>query len=250
MTKWISNDREVLESIPQSEKAASVVDLALDEIPVKRTLGIQWNVGAEKFFFKVVAKEKPLTRRGVLSVASSLYNPLGFVATFTLSAKMILQELCKKKLGWDERIDGEELKRWKDWLADLPRLLEIVVSGCFKTLGFGDFVRVQLHHFFDASRGAYGTASYLRLVDVHGNMHCSFIIRKSRLAPLRSIAIPRLELSAAVMSVKMNHMLRRELDLPLVEGIFWCDSTSVIHLIRNMSKRFHTNRNESSLSYP
>lgn len=122
LTKWISNDCEVVESIPQSERAASVVDLALDEIPVERTLGIQWNVGADKFCFKVVAKEKPLTRRGVLSVASSLYDPLRFVAPFTLSAKMILQELCQKKLGWDERIDGEELKRWKDWLADLPRL--------------------------------------------------------------------------------------------------------------------------------
>ena len=248
LTKWISNDREVLESIPQSERAASVVDLALDEIPVERTLGIHWNVGADKFCFKFVAKEKPLTRRGVLSFASSPYDPLGF--PFNLLPNMILQELCKKKLGWDERIDGEELKRWKDWLADLPRLLEIVVSGCFKTLGFGDFVRVQLHHFFDASRGAYGTASYLRLVDVHGNMHCSFIIRKSRLAPLRSITIPRLELSVAVMSVKMDHMLQRELDLPLVEGIFWCDSTSVIQLIRNMSKRFHTNHSESSLGYP
>ena len=199
LTKWISNDREVSESIPQSERAASIVDLALDEIPVERTLGIQWNVGADKFCFKVVAKEKPLTRRGVLSVASSLYDPLGFLAPFTLSAKMILQELCKKKLGRDERIGGEELKRWKDWLADLPRLLEIAVSRCFKPLGFGDVVRVQLHHFSDASQGAYGTASYLRLVDVHGNIHCSFIIGKSLLAPLRSITIPRLELSSCLL---------------------------------------------------
>ena len=240
LTKWISNDREVLENIPQSERAASVVDLALDKIPVERTLGIQWNVGADKFCFKVVANEKPLTRRGVLSVASSLYDPLDFVAPFTLSAKMILHELCKKKLGWDERIDGEELKRWKDWLADLPKLSEVAVSRCFKPLGFGDVVQVQLHQFSDASQGAYGTASYLRLVDVHDNIHCSFVIGKSRLAPLRSITIPRLELSAAVMSVKMDHMLRRELDLPLVEGIFWCDSTSVIQFIRNTSKRFHT----------
>ena len=80
----------------------------------------------------------------------------------------------------------------------------------------------------------------LRFVDVYGNIHCSFIIGKSRLAPLRSITIPRLELSAAVMSVKIDHMFRRELDLPLVEGIFCFDSTSVIQLIRNTSKRFHT----------
>ena len=141
-----------------------------------------------------------------------------------------------KKLGWDERIEEEELKRWKDWLADLPRLYEIAVSRCFKPLGVGDVVLVQLHHFSDASQGAYRTASYLRLVYVHGNIHCSFIIGKSRLAPLRSITIPRLKLSAAVMSVKIDHMLRRELDYPLVEGIFWCDSTSVIQLIRTRQR--------------
>ena len=142
LTKWISNDREVLKRIPQSERAASVIDLTLDEFPVERTLGIQWNVAADKFCFKVVAKEKPLTRRGVLSVASSLYDPLGFVAPFILSAKLILQELCKKKLRWDERIDGEELMHWKDWLVDLPRLSEIAVSRRFKPLGFCDVVRV------------------------------------------------------------------------------------------------------------
>ena len=87
---------------------------------------------------------------------------------------------------------------------------------------------------------AYGTASYLRLVDVHGNIHCSFIIGKSHLVPLRSITIPRLEQSAVIMSVKIDNQLRRELDLPLDEGIFWCDSTSVIQLIRNTSKMFHT----------
>lgn len=114
------------------------------------------------------------------------------------------------------------------------------MSRCFKPLGLGDVVRVPLNHFSDASKDAYGTASYLRLVDVYCSIHCSFIIGKSRLAPLRSITIPRLELSATVLSVKMDHMLRRELDLPWVEGIFWFDSTSVIQLIRNTSKRFHT----------
>ena len=90
LTKRISNDLEVLEITPHSERAASVVDLDLDEIPVELTFGVQWNVGANKFCFKVVAKEKPLTRRGVLSVGNSLYVPLGFVAPFTLSAKLIL----------------------------------------------------------------------------------------------------------------------------------------------------------------
>ena len=70
LTKWMSNDREVLASIPQNERAKSVIDLGLDELPLERTLGVQWNVETDRFGFKVVAKEKPSTMRGTLSVAN------------------------------------------------------------------------------------------------------------------------------------------------------------------------------------
>ncbi|XP_068738913.1 uncharacterized protein [Montipora capricornis] len=78
------------------------------------------------------------------------------------------------------------------------------------------------------------------MVDTDGNIHCSFVIGKSRLAPLKAITIPRLELSAAVVFVKLDNMIRRELGLPIEESIFWSDSTSVIQLIQNQSKRFQT----------
>ena len=221
LTKWTSNDRQVLASIPESERAKSVInlDLDLDELPVERTLGVQWNVENDEFGFKVVAMKKPTTRRGILSVASSVYDPLGFLAPFTLSAKLMLQELCKKKIGWDEEIVGEELSRWEHWLADLPRLSEINVKRCYKPASFEEVNQVQLHHFSDASQYAYGAASYLRLVDADGNVHCSLVIGKSRLAPLKAITIPRLELSAAVVSVKLDSMIRRELDLPIGEEL-------------------------------
>ncbi|XP_068711314.1 uncharacterized protein [Montipora foliosa] len=78
------------------------------------------------------------------------------------------------------------------------------------------------------------------MIDTDGNIHCSFVIGKSRLAPLKAITIPRLELSAAVVSVKLDNMIRKELHLPIEESIFWSDSTSVIQLIQNQSKRFQT----------
>ena len=130
LTKWVSNDREVLASIPQCERAKSVVNLDLEDLPIERTLGAQWNIETDEFGFKVVAKDKPLTRRGILSIASSVYDPLGFVAPFILSAKLILQELCKK-MRWDEEINGSE-SRIEGWLADLPKLSEVVVKRCYK----------------------------------------------------------------------------------------------------------------------
>ena len=236
LTKWVSNDREVLASIPQCERAKSVVNLDLEDLLIECTLGAQWNIETDEFGFK----DKPLTRRGILSIASSVYDPLGFVAPFILSAKLILQELCKKKMSWDEEINGSELRRWKGWLADLPKLSEVVVTRCYKPPTFGEINQIQLHHFSDASQYGYGTASYLRVVDTNGNIHCSLVIGKSRLAPLKVISIPRLELSAAAMSVRLDYMIRKELDLPIQESIFWTDSTAVIQLIENKTKRFHT----------
>ena len=117
---------------------------------------------------------------------------------------------------------------------------EINDKRSYKPASFEEVNLVQLHHFSDAYQYAYGAASYLRLVDADGNVHCSLVIGKSRLAPLKAITIPRLELSAAVVSVKLDSMIRRELDLPIGESVLWSDSTSVIQMIQNQTKRFQT----------
>ena len=142
-----------------------------------------------------------------MSVASSVYDPLGFLAPFTLSAKLILQELFRTKIGWDEKVEGQALSDWKDWLSALPKLSEVAVRRWYKPDLFGEVSHAQVHHFSDASQCATGAASYLRMVDADGNIHCSFVIGKSRLAPLKEITIPCLELSAAVVSVKLNNMI-------------------------------------------
>ena len=80
LTKWMSNERDVLATVPEADRAASVSSLDIEELPEERTLGILWDAEMDAFGFKVNVKEKPATRRGILSVANSLYNPLGFVA--------------------------------------------------------------------------------------------------------------------------------------------------------------------------
>ncbi|XP_038075995.1 uncharacterized protein LOC119743942 [Patiria miniata] len=93
LRKWISNNREVLSAIPASERAPSVLDLDLGDLPIERTLGIHWNEQSDTFAFKTVLKERPTTRRGILSIVSSLYDPLGFLAPFILPAKILLQDI-------------------------------------------------------------------------------------------------------------------------------------------------------------
>jgi hypothetical protein len=240
LTKWSSNSQNVLKSLPEAERAVSVKTLDFASSPVERALGVRWNVTSDTFGYKIVVKERPATRRGILSIVSSIYDPLGFVSPFIFSAKILLQDLCRSKLGWDDPVPEDALRRWKNWLAMLPKLEEFVIDRCLKPASFGDVVSSQIHHFADASQQGYGAVSYLRIVNRNGDVHCCFLTGKSRLAPLKATTIPRLELSAAVVATKLDKMMRQELDISPDESIFWTDSTCVLSYIQNESRRFQT----------
>ena len=114
LTKWISNDQEVLESIPACDRAKDVKELdpTRDALPIERALGVSWFVETDKFGFKICVKKRPCTRRGILSVVSSIYDPLAMAAPFILPAKLLLQDLCRKGLRWDDEIPSCYLSHW------------------------------------------------------------------------------------------------------------------------------------------
>ena len=88
------------------------IDAHKDKLPVQRALGVQWYVESDSFRFRVSINSRPPTRREILSVASTIFNPLGFLSPFILTAKEILQDLCHIKLGWDDEIPAECTARW------------------------------------------------------------------------------------------------------------------------------------------
>ncbi|XP_032387795.1 uncharacterized protein LOC116699370 [Etheostoma spectabile] len=241
LQKWVTNRRSVLMSIPNDIRATGMkeLDLDTDQLPMERALGLQWCAESDKFGFRAVLQERPHTRRGILSVVSSLYDPLGFLAPFIMPAKLMLQELCRRNLKWDEQIPPFFSKQWYDWLSDLQRISEFKVDRCIKPQNFSVSATAQIHHFSDASLVGYGTVAYLRLQDGN-NVHVSFLVGKARVTPLKSITIPRLELTAAVLVVRMDQMLHREMQCQLEKSRFWTDSTTVLKYISNETKRFHT----------
>ena len=162
------------------------------------------------------------------------------MSPFILGGRLVLQELTRLQLGWDEEIPLQQRIQWEAWLAGLSGLASVEVPRCFRPKGFGDIVSAQLHHFADASSQAYGTVSYLRLTNSRTETHCTFIFGKARVAPLKVITIPRLELAAATMSVRVNAMLERILNIPIQDVIYWTDSTTVLRYIRNDRSRYHT----------
>ncbi|KAL1280039.1 hypothetical protein QQF64_014639 [Cirrhinus molitorella] len=239
--KFNSNQAEVLSCVASSERAVTTdpLNLSLNATSEGHVLGIQWSSENDTFSFNIDAKDHPPTRRGLLSVVASLYDPLGFVAPFTLSGKRILQELCRRGIGWDDPIPENLHSRWEEWKNGLLRLKEVTIPRCYHPQNFGKIVRVELHHFSDASNVGYGSCSYLRYKNDKDEVHCSFVMAKARVAPTKITSIPRLELSAAVTAARMSVMLRAELEMKIEQEFFWTDSQVVLAYINNEARRFH-----------
>ena len=241
LTGWISNSPEVIGSIPDSEHSKNLknVDLNCDTFPSEKALGVLWLVETDQLGFRVSPKDKPATKRGILSTVCSLYDPLGMVAPFVLAGKEILQDSSRLKLGWDDDIPDDLSRRWKRWLQDLPNIDNFTIDRCYRPQDFGTLKSATLHHFSDASQSGYGCVSYLRLVNQEDQVHCAFVFGKARVAPLKQLTIPRMELTAAVVAAKVDSQLRSDLSIALEESMFWTDSTSVLCYIKNEQARFN-----------
>ena len=170
---------------------------------------------------------------------STVYGPLGFLAPLLLVEKRLLQEFCKGKVDWEDPIPDNVREFWLRWREELHLLENLAVPRCFKPEDFGTVTSTQLHHFSDASTNGYGQCSYIRLENDKGKIPCSLVLGKARVASLKMVTIPRLELTAAVVSVRVSEMLRQELQYEGVQEMFWTDSKVVLGYIKNDSKTFH-----------
>ena len=166
LTKWISNNVEVMSNIPATERSTKMplcVDLT-DEGVTERALGLKWYVVEDCFRFTALEKSKPNTRRGVLSIINSIFDPLGLISPFILPAKRILQELHvsqTSRMGRYATRDGTfSMLGWHGNEIIQPSLMQqLKIKRCFKPDFLEGEVKLQLHHFCDASTYGYGAVT-------------------------------------------------------------------------------------------
>ena len=120
--KFVSNRREVLISVPPEDRAIDKKNLSLvsNDPEIERALGVHGCIESDTLQFRIELKDKPLSRRGILSTVSSIYDPLGLVAPVILQGKRILQELCRDGVGWDDNVPDDIRPRWERWHAEQP----------------------------------------------------------------------------------------------------------------------------------
>ena len=244
LTKFISNPPNVLSAIPEEDRKVGVKDqdLLTGKVPEERALGVLWNTDNDTLCFNIDIMDKSLTRRGLLAMLSSIYDPLVLVSPFLLKGRKIIQELCKDSFQWDHPIPENIKQQWLKYKSNLGKLNSIKIARCFKPKNFGNVKGYSLHHFSDTSDIGCWQASYLRMVNEDGKVHWCLVIGKSRVTPLKFVSVPRLELTAWVLSMKISQQLKQELDIEgdisEVEEFFWTDSQVLLNNISNESKRF------------
>lgn len=167
---------------------------------------------------------------------SAIYYPLGFLSPAILPAKMIMHELCVRKVSWDQDIPAELAQRFLMWVSDLTKWLKASQwAGVWNQTGLE---QSHLHSYITLhirEKKMYGVVTYLHITNKKGQAHCSFIISNSRVSPLKQTTFPRLELTASAVAVKIDRLGRKELQMPQEESVFWSDSTTLLKYIASVN---------------
>ena len=129
--KWLSNSPRVLRGIPLQDLKAKV-DLDADYLPSTKTLGVWWLSGQDVFTFRENAPSSDVkyTKRHFLKQIATLFDPIGFLAPFTIRAKMLLQQMWMAGLDWDEELDEPLTNTARAWFSELPELTQLQVPRC------------------------------------------------------------------------------------------------------------------------
>ena len=209
----------------------------MDGKTIERALGIMWNINNETLSYYMNFKEYLNAKRGMLQATCSIFDPPGFVAAFILTAKLMVQQPWKFGCVWDSEVPPEILSKSTVWLSNVKNLSQISVLRCYFNSD-STVTEMQLHIFCDASEIAYGSVAYLRVSFKDGSHHVVVVMTKSRLAPIKTITLSKLELNAVHIGARLYLFLIHEMCLTITFHRFWTDSTLVLQYLHNTKYRF------------
>ena len=206
--KWDSNSPEVLNSISPEIRSRKNTSVLGSSDSFVKTLGMEYNSNQDHFRFsctELSVEESLITKHELLSDSAKIFDPLGLISCVTTVAKIIFQLLWERGMPWDEPLPPNIQKEWLNWRTQLPEISNIRIPRCYAPVSSTIVVR-QLIGFSDASEEAYCGVVYLRSLDTAGRVYTSLIMAKTRVAPIKRVTLPRLELCGVhLLSQLMKH---------------------------------------------
>ncbi len=240
--KWDSNSTEVLNSIPQEIRSTQPTSKLGDSDHFVKTLGMEYNSSQDCFRFSsadLSIDPSHLTKRSVLSDSAKIFDPIGLISCVTIVVKIIFQQLWKRGIDWDEPLPPDIQRHWMNWRECLSELSNLRIPRCYTPIHC-QIVEQHLVGFSDASEMAYSGVVYLRSIDTAGEVHISLVMAKTRVAPIKKVSLPRLELCGALLLAQIMSHLQEVLSIPTLNSYAFTDSSIVLYWIYGTSQRFKT----------
>ncbi|XP_053686825.1 uncharacterized protein LOC128736374 [Sabethes cyaneus] len=178
------------------------------------------------------------TKREVLRTLMAVYDPMGLISNFLVYLKILLQEIWRCGCGWDDEIMGKLSEKWMTWIEALPNVCQVRVPRCYRIkTSSKSSTNIELHIFCDASENGMAAVAYFRFEEA-GNVECALIGSKTRVAPLKFLSIPRLELQAAVIGARLAECIGKSHRMKIARRVFWTDSRDVVCWLRSDHRRY------------
>ena len=246
MHNWISNSIAVLEAMGQKELTYTKnLNMSIED-QTEKVLGMYWCTKADSFTFSLkYNKVDPLilkgkrapTKREILRTLMSVFDPLGLISHFLVYVKILLQQIWRAKIDWDESIPNDMFKKWMIWVNALPQIEKVKIPRCYLQRKVTANISVQLHIFVDASEEAYAAAGYFRFQDNEGIV-TSLVCAKTKVAPQKPLSIPRLELQAAVLGTRLAESIVKIHTYRISNIVFWTDSRTVLSWLNSTPRNY------------
>ncbi|XP_075150815.1 uncharacterized protein LOC142224922 [Haematobia irritans] len=237
LMKWTSNDPQVIKDLPE-EQLLSLDCLTLSENIGTKTLGIKWDIKADSFSFPQpeIGTKPSYTKRDVLSTIARFFDPRGWLAPIIVVAKLIMQQIWLDKVGWDDGLTQLTCITWQNFLKTCPDIQSVKIP---RWVQFTPESKVELHGFCDSSERAYAATVYIRL-QTKNDIKCHLLVAKTRVAPIKKLSLPRLELCGAVLLSTLVSSTVPRLQLTSYDLHFWTDSTIVLSWLNRASCTWNT----------
>lgn len=214
--KWVSNDPDAISGLNLSSISNSV--LQLGDTESCKTLGIQWITSSDTLHYNVehlidVNSNVFITKRHILSVIVQIYDPLGLLSPFIITGKIIIKCLWRLKTTWDTPVNPELEKSFLNFKQGLSMFSNFDIP---RNIISKDFTLIEIHSFCDASMNAYAACIYLRCKDGYNNFQTHLLCSKTKVAPLKSLTIPKLELCACLLGSQLISQVKNALNIDYV----------------------------------
>ena len=224
---------ELLEPLPTQD----LVDRHSSSYP--KALGVAWDSRSDTMATHVELPSSFVSsKRGIISDVARTFDVLGWLSPAILPMKLLFQELWELHLDWDDEVPGNLREQHEEWREELPLLATIRLPRCYFSQERA--LTIQLHGFSDASEAAYSAVIYLRTTYTNSPTTCRLVMSKTKVAPLKTLSVPRLELCGATLLAKILTTTRETLDIPLEAVYAWSDSTIVLAWLDGAPKRYKT----------